>query len=408
VTDTWLHFTTKTVRITQLFQTSTIDAGYALNEDCTNVQTPFTGGCTLNRGGTEIFTLGGATVLQVLNNVSDTTTIKTVEANGSSFAYLGKPPQALPASIDYTAKSWAAKSMCTPVTRKCMESEKFFGASTPFNCPFAFEGDLNQQSWNMAYFTDATGSDNSTQLKAISNPYYFSIAAAMNQQIGLLNQKLANDPEITTATHGAMVIALFCNTTIYDVEYSLVNSSETRFITKVSNSSVANIVQGTQQYSDSAGNQVLSNAASLAAFSNSSQEIADKVANAYSRVALSVAANAFLPAPALNSQLRRDILVSRVPKGPLAALLFANLLLAALGIVLTVFALFAADDETREVGARFSIPGLVADRFEGLRARQSVKSVKELFEEFDGDRGPKIGIIRNEEGGWSYGMWQPA
>lgn len=289
-----------------------------------------------------------------------------------------------------------------------MDPGDFFGAGTPFNCPFAFEGDLNQKSWNMAYFTDATGSDNATHSQPISNPYYFSIAAAANQQVGLLNPILEKDPEVAFATHGAMVFALFCNATVYDLEYTLVNNTMKRFVTKISNSSMANIVQGTQQYSDTAGNQALSNAAFLAAFSNSSLEIADKVAVAYSRVALSVAANAFVPAPAIDSQLRKDMLVTRVPKAPLAALLLANLVLAGLGFGLTFVALIAARGEAGEVQARWSITGLVADRFEGLRAKEDAESVDALFEEYNGERGPKVGIIRNEEGGWSYGVWKPA
>lgn len=98
-----------------------------------------------------------------------------------------------------------------------MDDVRFSGVRTPYECPFAFEGFLGQTSWHMAYFTDSTGSDNSTR-DGISNPYYFAIAAATNEEIGRVNGALDSDPEIATAVHGATVFALFCHAAVYDFE----------------------------------------------------------------------------------------------------------------------------------------------------------------------------------------------
>lgn len=179
----------------------------------------------------------------------------------------------------------------------------------------------------------------------------------------------------------------------------------TRSVISLSNGPITNIIQATQQYSSNADDGVLAQAASLAGFSESAQEVADKIAIAYSRVALSVAAGAFVLMPALEAQRRESFLVARVPKAPLAALLAANLLLAVLGIVLTCIALVAARNETGEVQARLSIYGLVADRFEGIRAKQGSESVEKLFEERSGQDGPKVGISRAWEGGYGYRTW---
>lgn len=335
--------------------------------------------------------------------------VRTVSRDGAEFAYLGNTPQSQLSAIDYTANTWAVESKCTPVTTQCMDESQFFGAGTPFKCPFAFEGDLKRVlpgPWQMAYFTDSSATDNSTQAP-IPNPYYFSVAAALNEKFGrIVNGPNENDPEFLTATHGAMVFALFCNATVYDLEYSMVNGSITRFLYQPSNSSSATIVQGTQKFTN-LGDSVLQQAASVAAYDNSAQGLADGIAVAYSRVALSVAAGAFTPQPAAEAQLRREILVARVPKAPLAFLLLANLLLVVLGITLTVFALSALRGDTAEIQALLSITGLVTSSFEQARALEGTESVEALFEENSGRPGPRIGISRTSEGGWAYTTWRP-
>lgn len=332
--------------------------------------------------------------------------VRTVSRDGAEFAYLGNTPQPQLSAIDYTANTWAVKSKCTPVTTQCMDEDRFFGPGTPFKCPFAFEGDLaGMRPWQMAYFTDSSATDNSTELGPAPSPYYFSVAATLNEQIGNPGRN-QDDPEFVTATHGAPVFALFCNATIHDVEYSLVNGSITRFLYQPSNSSTTTIVQGTQRLT-TLGDDLLRQAASIAAYNNSAQGLADGIAIAYSRVALSVAAGAFTPQPAAEAQLRREILVARVPKAPLAFLLLANLLLVVLGIALPAFALSALRGDTGEIQARLSITGLVASCFEGARAREATDSVEALFEENFGRPGPRVGISKTSEGEWAYSAWRP-
>lgn len=336
--------------------------------------------------------------------------VRTISRDGTDFAYLGNTPQPRLSAIDYTANTWAVESKCTPVTTQCMDEDRFFGAGTPFKCPFAFEGDLAKVlpgPWQMAYFTDSSGTDNSTISATVSNPYYFGVAGALNEQVGrIVGGPNENDPEFAIAGHGALVFTLFCDATVYDVEYSMVNGSITRFLYQPSNSSTTTIIQGSQQFTN-LGDSLLQQAASIAAYNNTAQGFADQVAIAYSRIALSVAAGAFTPQPAAEAQLRRDMLVARVPKAPLASLLVANLLLVVLGIGLTVSALLASRGDTGEVQARLGITGLVASCFEGARARDGSRSVEAMFEENSGRNGPRMGISRTAEGGWAFSAWRP-
>jgi len=385
-----------------------MNGSLGLTPDCTDVQNPFGGGCTLNSAATATFLIGGSSALQVLNNLSDTTTVKTFVSTKDQYAYLGNTPKAQLAPIDYSAHSWAVKSSCTPVSTQCLVDGEQSGPQFPYHCPFAFQGAISttyQNALTMAYFTDSTGSSNQTTNANIGNPYYFAAIASVNQNIGRL-PALANDPELFYGLHGSIVFVLFCNATVYDLEYTSVNSTITRFIAKPSNASTVNIIQGSQQYTH-VGDPSLVQAASLAGFSANSQEVANDFALSYSQTALAVAVGAFTPQPPIESQLREDILVARVPIAPLAVLIFSNLSFVVLGVVLTIVAVVAVmKGDTREIQARMGISGLVAAQFEGDRAREPVESVEDLFKENRGVEGPRVGVVRTEEGGWMFGSWR--
>jgi hypothetical protein len=72
----------------------------------------------------------------------------------------------------------------------------------------------------MAYFTNSSATDNFTQPGPVPNPYHFSVAAALNEQVGRITDgPNENDPEFTITTHSALVLALFYNATIYNLKY---------------------------------------------------------------------------------------------------------------------------------------------------------------------------------------------
>lgn len=140
----------------------------------------------------------------------------------------------------------------------------------------------------------------------------------------------------------------------------------------------------------------------LAAFSDSAQELAYKMALAYSQVALAIGAEAVAPQPALAAQERESFLVTRVPLAPLFTLVLANLLFVAMGFILTFVALASSGGELREIQSRLSVKGLIADRFEGVRGRNGVKSLEEHFEESEGRGSMRVGLDSAEGSGYSY------
>ena len=68
-------------------------------------------------------------------------------------------------------------------------------------------------------------------------------------------------------------------------------------------------------------------------------------------------------------------------------------------------ALATSGGEVREVQARMTLVGLVADRFEGSRGRNGVEEIKELFEETEGKGSLRVGIDYAEGSGYSYRVW---
>jgi hypothetical protein len=67
----------------------------------------------------------------------------------------------------------------------------------------------------MAYFTNSCAINNFTQPGPVPNPYYFSVATALNEQFGrIADGPNENDPEFAIAAHGALMLTLFCNAII--------------------------------------------------------------------------------------------------------------------------------------------------------------------------------------------------
>lgn len=357
--------------------------------------------CSLNIAVTATFLMNGSQSLQVLNNVSDPIAVITYESD-VAFTYLGIPASDTLSQRDYSAHTFGMSTQCKPISNEC-NLNAADGADTPFQCTPAFSGGVTGQTFNMIYFTDADMSSNSTEL-GIENPYFFGIAALANPEGGgsLVQTNLTPIPEIVTPVHGGIAFALLCSSKMYDIQYDSVNGSITQFIATPSNDSIANIWQGSMTYT-TIGWPSLQQAASLATFSNSAQELADKIALAYSRVALAVSADVVVPSRA--SAAQRNSFVSRVQIAPLFMLVAANLLFVLLGVVLTIVALVAGNGEVHDVQTRLSIVGLVADSFEGSRARRGVGNMNELFQETDEYGNLRIAIDRSTDGGYTYKRW---
>ncbi|THV71581.1 hypothetical protein D6D28_04326 [Aureobasidium pullulans] len=435
IADTWLHVTTKTVNFVdvQPLQGSGLPSyGFALSDNCTktNNSAPAqwqllaatNGSCSIEYYNNGPVLNEGSRVLSVLNNASQLTTVSTF-GDVTPYTYLGAPPSMVLPNQDYTATTFGALTQCRPISKEC-NLNPFSFVSTNFICSPTFKGDVTLAPWQMNYFLDGALTQNDT-FYGVSNPYHMGWAALTNPQGGgtLVTGNgdgggTPLDPEIVVPRAGGIAFVLACNTTIYDIEYDSVNGTITRFVTQKSNNSVANIAQLTSEFmmrmgtGDASGYPTpgyfyLAQAASLATFSSSAQQLADKMALAYSRAAMSIFTAAVVPVPALAAQSRTQTLVARVSVAPLFTLVLANLMFVILGILLTCVTVWASNDDVNDVQARLSLTGLVADRFEGSQGQQAVKDMEDLFEEYEGQSSARIGIVPSPEGGYAYGVWRP-
>lgn len=219
------------------------------------------------------------------------------------------------------------------------------------------------------------------------NPYYFALASVVNLSGG----KTPNSTEFVKSLHGVPTYVLGCHTTTYDIEYDRLNNTVTRFQPAASNTSVSNIwqtsISQTQDWFP-----FFQQAAGTAIFSDTAEEFAEKVALALSKATIALGADALGAQPALAAQDRETLLVARIPVAPLVAMVAVCLLYVVCGLVLTGIAAWSARYEVRDVQARLSIAGLVADRFEEPGLRSDANCVEEMFAEHAGQESKRIAI----------------
>ncbi|KAL9623762.1 MAG: hypothetical protein Q9160_001993 [Pyrenula sp. 1 TL-2023] len=363
-----------------------------------------TQGCSINEGGTQAFLVDPTQALQTLNNISDTVTVLN---NGPdpTYAYLGIPASPLVSIRDYTATTFGMRTQCKTVSKSCNLNSPA-GAATLLKCSDAFAGNLEASSsgWLYTYFTNETMLSNRTFRGEINNPYYHGLAALFRSPglSGISQSSNLSDSDIVRPMHSGVAFVLLCSITTFDVEYDSLNGTISRFIAKPSNTTVASIWQAPMANADVGQPNLQTEASIAASTARDAQDLADKTALAYSKVALGVGAQSVRPAPAKAVQERTTLLVARVPKASLFGLVGANLLFVLLGCILTIVALFSSRGEIRDIQARLSVAGLVADRFEGERAKAPMGVIDDLFEEHEGNTSSRVVMAQTTAGGYMY------
>ena len=346
--------------------------------------------CSIDYTTEDAYLLSSESIL-VLNNVSDL----AIAATYGPYVYLGVPPQSGLAQQDYTANTFGMLTQCEYITMKCTSHRS--NHSEWLDCGL-FSGDTTPSPLETMFYTDRTMTSNDTDA-GIANPYFFGLVSD-------LQDLSAYGLQVTTAN---ATPAMLCNSTMYEIVYSSVNGTVSRFESQVSNDSVANIAQVTSSFGLQAdeitpGYASLLQAGSVAILSHSNTMWPTQMALAYSKVAMAYFAGTVVGRPAIQAQVRTTAIVSRIPAAPLWCLVIANMLFVVIGSILTVFAVMTLGNESKDVQVHLSIAGLVADRFEGSHARRDVKKKEDLFEEKSSHDSVRVGIVKAEEGGYTYSV----
>lgn len=355
---------------------------------------------SVNAAATNTFLHNASISFAVLSNISSTTTVATLDSE-PPFAYMVLPGNRDMAVTDYTATTYGMQTQCEPVSRKC-NLVPFSGAQTYYYCTDAFNGvykmNDNGGELDLPHFENAALTNITDQVgDGIRNPYYFGQVTGFTAL-----QYETSDPEIVTPMHGGMAFILACNATLFDVEYDVVNSTVTRFVTQRSNDTLAQLAAAPMAGGEAA-KPILQQSAIAAALANDTKQTAKMMALAYSKATLAVFAQMTVPKPALQAQRRTEMLVAKVPVAALYAQVVADLLYVLVGLVLSIVALVGSRaEDARELQARLGVEAVVAGLFEADKSRQPVRGVSELFEENDGKTSRRVCIVKTAEGGRCY------
>lgn len=329
-------------------------------------------------------------------------------------AFLGIPQNGALLKHDYTAFTYSASTQCTPIIKECGLSRNSLtnGVSIPFTCqkyPAIYGNLLGQNTFSIRYFTNSSGTSNSTtEAPVTSNPFFFGVNGNTLRASGA-GITFKDDPEVISLEFGGLAFVFYCNTTVYDTTYTAINGSIASMVSQPSNTSITTMMRVVQTETRAADIK-LQDAANLAALGPSVQAMADTFALQYSISLLSLVAGALVPSPTMELQQRSEMIVARIPTSALYLLVASILLLVIFGIFLTIVALGAAvsTKDIEEVTARMSLQGLVAERLESERAGSAVGDLDEMFEEKAGVGCKRVGLGRCESGGWGLKVWQSA
>ena len=271
---------------------------YRMNDTCTTA----TSNCTaITLAKSHGFLKEGARGIEVLNNIS-TSIVTSTYGTSNPFVYLGVSPAKDIMNVDYMSQTYGVRTQCSSKARECNLSNT--GASVTYECNDVFKGVIMgvagmQNNGTMARFNLRTFTDQAMTIdkgygyasdgyaRQATNPHYTGIAL-LSSGIDMGSLQWPSFTDVRNPNSGGIAYILGCQTTVYDITYSWVNGSVTSFDAKVSNDSNADLAATLVGSSWSPNMQpYLEMQALLAGQSDNFQELADKMAFAYSRIAIS-------------------------------------------------------------------------------------------------------------------------
>ncbi|KAF1995506.1 hypothetical protein P154DRAFT_610961 [Amniculicola lignicola CBS 123094] len=411
ITESWFQATTEPRALVQTrpYDPAVANAGFGLIPRClqgnntfydTKAKWEITNCITTANGSWSLDSNITVETHHVMENVSSSSQVHVFKHENQDYAYL-KPIYLHDSNIDYSATTFALKTQCELKTQECKVKDHYTDhESFPwFQCPFNFNNGSRAVLYDeWAYFNDKSLESTSCEIDnrestgtmwGVQNPYYM----AMRHQAKAGPAPLSGTPDVLPLKFGDFYI-LLCNATVYDVRLSLVNDNLAINQLTLSNVSVTNLVQGTEQYINFARHK-LKEASTLALLSHTREELASRVALEYSKMALVVASQGFERQPALAAQLRDSPrAVSVIKLAPLVAFVVSNLLLSVLGVVLAAVAIQivwtdGSHEGTEGIGGspickvqrRLDVFGLMAQLFEPETSLRTDDRAEMLFSE---------------------------
>ncbi|KAI4218906.1 MAG: hypothetical protein LQ349_008525 [Xanthoria aureola] len=355
--------------------------------------------------------LGGP--YQIIMNVSSHRQILTGSHNGTDFSFLA-PANPRP-DLDFKATTFAASSSCYPISRRCNMAFQYFGQAKgertgglAFNCSENFKGNVdffrrdNQEYYSTPCVNNQAGCVGFFSDSSLNIPFnntsilgYFIISDGTTG--------LESDPEVSGGVGKWFILG--CEITIHEYTYIWINNTITSGTITPASDEVAAVVRQVITQNDPSAYQQFAYNVQLSTFmSNTSSQIAASYSQHLEKTLLAWSAASWEPTATQQEQIRRNLLVTRVPKTPLFTLVTLCLLFVALSVTITVIVLLDESGPTSEIQSRLNVFGLVASRFGGAeRSETSPGSQEDGCAESEGrSDDTKIGIVKTRLGGWNY------
>jgi hypothetical protein len=252
--------------------------------------------------------------------------------------------------LDYIANTTSIVTRCVPITVDCgMRNTSSNDSSIPYHCSDIFNGDLNEipsnglerlKGWNTSFFNVENGSPQNISIASQLNPFRYNVTAVVDSiNIGGLIE--FEDPQVSQGTiigigNGRVGFAISCNSTVYDVTYSLVNGNIHVFNTTPANPRTAAIIKAPLQAGF--GSYALFEKAALSVLFNN-LTVTESMELAFSQTFLALAVGVYAHAPNIEQRWRWDTTLTQLGKGPFYFLVVCMFLYAFVVLVFTVIAL---------------------------------------------------------------------
>jgi hypothetical protein len=250
--------------------------------------------------------------------------------------------------LDYIATTTSIVTKCAAITMNC-GIYNTTGPSIPYRCSDSFYGDLNEiptnglerlKGWNTTFFDFRNDSSRNVSIASQLNPFSYEITAVVDSidLDGLIDMKDPQVPQgvVVKVGDGRVGFALSCNSTIYDVIYSLVNGDILTFNTTLAAPSTAAIIKA--PFQAGFGSYELFEKAAMSVLLTQST-VMDAMELAFSQTFLALAVGVYAPSPSIEQRWRWDMTVTKIGKGPFYLLVVGMFLYATVVVIFTVIAL---------------------------------------------------------------------
>jgi hypothetical protein len=250
--------------------------------------------------------------------------------------------------LDYIATTTSIVTKCAAITMNC-GIYNTTDPSIPYRCSDSFYGDLNEiptnglerlKGWNTTFFDFRNDSSRNVSIASQLNPFSYEITAVVDSidLDGLIDLKDPQVPQgvVVKVGDGRVGFALSCNSTIYDVMYSLVDGNILAFNTTPAAPSTAAIIKA--PFQAGFGSYELFEKAAMSVLLTHST-VMDAMELAFSQTILALVAGVYAPTPSIEQRWRWEMTVTKIGKGPFYLLVVCMFLYATVVVIFTVIAL---------------------------------------------------------------------